>query len=356
MLALTLVPGVRDTLELGHIDEPEPRPGDLVAEVLALGICGTDREIAQGDYGSAPAGSERLVLGHEALCRVTQAPPRSGWKVGDRFVPMVRHPDGRPCAACAVDEWDMCRNGGFTEHGIKDRHGFGAERIALDPNRCIRVPNGMGLNAVLLEPASILAKAWEQIARIGRRSTWQPRRAVVTGAGPIGLLAALFARQMGLETWVVNRSPSKEKAELTRAIGAEYVLARERSLADVAKNCDVVVECTGSGALVVEALSSAPPGAIVCLTGVSTAGRSIPVDVGALNRDLVLDNLVVFGSVNANRRHYEQALQTLLAADANWLERLITERLAVRDFARAFDSSTGIKSILTFGDAATLDA
>ena len=69
-----------------EVDEPESRNGELLVNGIALGVCGTDREIAAGEYGWAPPGQERLILGHESLGRVKTAPPDSGFAVGDLVV------------------------------------------------------------------------------------------------------------------------------------------------------------------------------------------------------------------------------------------------------------------------------
>lgn len=185
--------------------EPDPDDGGVLVQALTIGVCGTDREIIAGEHGQPPPGSDHLVLGHESLGRVLEAPPGCGLDSGDLVVGIVRRPDPVPCTSCAVGEWDKCRNGRYTERGIKGLHGYAAERYRLDPAYAVHVDPALGELAVLLEPASILAKAWEHIEHIGRRAHWQPRRLLVTGAGPIGLLAALLGRQRGLEVAVLDR-------------------------------------------------------------------------------------------------------------------------------------------------------
>jgi threonine dehydrogenase-like Zn-dependent dehydrogenase len=174
MRALTVAPGQAGSARLEDVAEPEPRDDLLLVRTRAIGVCGTDAEIVRGEYGAAPAG-QRLILGHESLGEVVRAPRSSGFAEGDLVVGIVRRPDPVPCASCALGEWDMCRNGKYTEHGIKELHGFGAERFAIEPDRVVRVEAALQLCGVLLEPASVLAKAWEQIDRIGVRSAaWSP--------------------------------------------------------------------------------------------------------------------------------------------------------------------------------------
>jgi threonine dehydrogenase-like Zn-dependent dehydrogenase len=186
---------------------------------------------------------------------------------------------------------------------------------------------------VLLEPTTIVAKAWEQIDRIGARAFYDPHVAVVTGAGPVGLLAALLAVQRGLEVHVFDRMTDGPKPDLVRDLGATY---HADSLPDSGVRGDVLVECTGVASVVLDAISCGAQDAITCLTGVSTPGSTVPVDIGGTNRNAVLRNDVIFGSVNANRRHYEVAARALARADQSWLGRLITRRVPVEHFAAAF--------------------
>ena len=220
----------------------------------------------------------------------------------------------------------MCRNGRYTEHGIRGLHGFCAPELRVDPDFLVIVPPALGQHAVLLEPASIVAKAWEHIERIGHRAHWFPERVLITGAGPIGLLAALLGKQRGLAVTVFDRVETGPKPALCRDLGAEYA---HGSLSDLLEKQppDIVIECTGVDAVVLDVMSRNARAGIVCLVGVSSQGRQVSVDMGALNRSIVLDNDVVFGSVNANRRHYELAVAALTQADPDWLGRLITRRL-----------------------------
>ena len=346
MLALTTIPGRADTLELREVPEPQVPPGWLLVEAVALGICGTDREIAAGDYGEAPPGADRLVLGHESLARVLRAPPGSGFATGDLVAPIVRRPDPVPCTACAAGEWDMCRNGRFTEHGIRGRDGFGRERFALEPAFAVAVEPDLEHVGVLVEPASVLAKAWEQVQRIGARAPWRARQALVTGAGPVGLLAALFGVQLGLEVHVLDRVTDGPKPGLVRDLGAVY---HTGDVGDAGGDVDVVVECTGAPSVVFGALAATRHTGIVCLTGLSSGGRPLELDLAAINRRMVLENDVLFGSVNANRRHYEAAASALARADAGWLARLITRRVPLERWAEALaPDHGGVKTVVDF--------
>jgi glucose 1-dehydrogenase len=346
--ALTVAPGIAGSARLEDVPEPALSDGAVLVRTVALGVCGTDREIISGEYGTAPPGQERLILGHESLGLVESAPPGSGLVPGDLVVGIVRRPDPVPCYACAAGEWDMCRNGRYTERGIKDRHGYGAEHFRIEPEFAVKLDPALGLLGVLLEPASILAKAWDHVDRIGSRSgAWQPRTLLVTGAGPIGLLAALMGAQRRLEVHVFDRGWSGQKPQMIDALGGIRHNRLDTALERLQP--DVVMECTGAASVIGGLLGRTAPGGIICLLGVSAHGRKNDVDLGKVNRTMVLDNDVVFGSVNANHRHYEIAAHALADADRDWLRRLITRRVPLERWSEALEYRPGdIKAIIDF--------
>src|SRR5436853_2964292 len=174
MRALTVRPGQADSARVGEVPEPPPADGPVLVRTLAVGVCGTDLEIVSGAYGWPPPGRDRLILGHESLGQVIEAPSDSGLKPGDLVVGIVRRPDPVPCPNCAAGEWDMCRNGRYTERGIKELDGYCSERYRIEPRFAVKVAPHLGHLGVLLEPASVLAKAWEHVERIGRRAAWHP--------------------------------------------------------------------------------------------------------------------------------------------------------------------------------------
>jgi threonine dehydrogenase-like Zn-dependent dehydrogenase len=349
MHAVTVVPGAAGSAKLEDVSEPGAESGSVLVEALATGICGTDVEIADGEYGWAPPGAERLILGHESLGRVVDSGP-TGLSVGEHVVGIVRRPDPVPCPNCAVGEWDMCSNGRYTERGIKQAHGFMSERWRIEPEYVVRVDKSLGVLGVLLEPTTVVAKAWAQIITIGQRTFWDPRTALVVGAGPIGLLAALIGVQRGVEVHVLDRVTTGPKPSLVRELGAVY---HTGTVADVGLNPDIVVECTGVLPLIQQAAEAMAPGGIVCLTGVgSPAGSASVPAASGLATEAVLKNLVVFGSVNANRRHYYRAAKVLARADRSWLEQLVTRRVRPDHVADALTRTPDdIKVVMEFAQA-----
>jgi threonine dehydrogenase-like Zn-dependent dehydrogenase len=314
---------------------------------MALGVCRTDREIISGSYGYAPPGQQRLVLGHESLGEIKAAPAKSGLAPGDLIVGIVRRPDPVPCPACAMGEWDMCRNGRYTERGIKERHGYGVERFRIEPEFAVKIDPTLGLLGVLLEPASILAKAWDHIERIGRRAqVWTPKTLLVTGAGPVGLLAGLMGVQRGLDVHVLDHNEEGPKPALVRELGATY----HTDGGDMARlQPDIVMECTGAPSVIRDCLGVTAPAGILCLAGVTAPGNKFDLDIGNLNRIMVRDNDVVFGTVNANRWHYKMAADALARADKAWLGRLITRRVPLDRWSEALEHRhEDIKVVIDF--------
>ncbi len=182
MKAITVEPQKPGRARFTDVSEPDMNEGSILVEAIAVGVCGTDVEIVEGKYGWTPPGQQHLILGHESLGRVIDPGPSGGFKKGDLVVGIVRRPDPVPCPNCAVGEWDMCRNGLYTERGIKQIHGFMSERWRIEPEYAIKVDPSLGLLGVLLEPTTVVTKALEQVGIIGRRSYWEPRTVLVTGA------------------------------------------------------------------------------------------------------------------------------------------------------------------------------
>ena len=197
----------------------------------------------RADTASRRRGESKLIIGHEGLGEVLEAPAGSGFRAGDLVVGIVRRPDPVPCPACAAGEWDMCRNDGFAERGIVRRHGYGSEQWRVEPDFALAIPTALGELGVLLEPSSVLAKAWDQVDRISQRAFFLRGRALVTGAGPIGLLACLLGVQRGYEVHVVDLATEGPKRDLVEALGAHY---HAGDAADLDADVDVVIECTGA--------------------------------------------------------------------------------------------------------------
>ncbi len=340
MRAITIRPGKPGSAAVADVPEPQPAAGQALLQTVAVGICGTDREILVGGHGAAPAGRDVLIPGHECLARVRSAPDGADLQVGQLVVPTVRRPCGRPeCAPCAADHPDMCVTLRYTERGIQGADGYQCERFAEFPRYLVPVPASLGPAAVLLEPTSVVAKAVEETVRIQRgRLPWAPRTALVTGAGPVGLLGAMLLRLRGLAVTVYDRLPEDSvKARAVRSLGGRYAAAGPDG-PGAGGPYDWILECTGAPAVVFAAMDALAPCGVLCLLGVSGEEGQNQVPGPAINRHLVLTNGLVFGSVNASREAFTAGVQALGAAEATWpgwLGGLITRRLPPEEVAAA---------------------
>jgi threonine dehydrogenase-like Zn-dependent dehydrogenase len=345
------------------VQAPEPRPPrprDVLLRPLEVGICGTDREIAEFKYGSPPADSDYLILGHEALAQVVE-PGGSRFRAGELVVPMVRRPCPHEyCCPCRSGRQDYCVTGDFTECGIKGAQGFMADLAVAPEEYLVRVPPELREVAVLTEPLTIAEKAMREVRNIQDRLSPSCRHfgspnAVVFGAGPVGLLGAMLLLQEGYTTWVYSRgSEQSAKAGLAVALGATFVSSDRETPAQLAGrigNIDVVYEATGASAPAFALLEVLGVNGIFVFTGIPGRKEPAPVPTGEIMRRLVLRNQVVFGTVNAGRWAYEHALADLeefLIRRPEATHKMITSRLPIESFEQAIRDTSGIKTVVQF--------
>lgn len=333
--AMTVTPGKPASVDVTALRQP-PGHGTILVEGLMVGVCGTDREIVEQGMGYPPHGAEHLVLGHESVGRVVTAPAGSGLVPGDLVAGIVRRPEPDPCPACRAGEVDACLDGRYRSRGISGLDGYGATDWLLEPEFAVRLDPRLDTLGVLAEPTSVLCKAWEQIERIAARSPRGEERVLVLGAGPIGLLAALLSVRRGHETHVFDQTDAGLKPDLARALGAVYHPGGGSGLDAVTVRPSIVIDCTGAAALALGAVEHAGPHMIVCLIGLPGHGpEPLGFDPTTLVRTLVRRNGVLFGTVNAGRRHFEAASAALAETDPAWLEALITRRVALSSWADA---------------------
>jgi threonine dehydrogenase-like Zn-dependent dehydrogenase len=368
MRAVAVFPREKSIRVIG--DHPVPlleRDTDVLLDMLDVGVCGTDKEIARFDYGTPPAGSPYLVIGHESLARVVRVGSAvTRVRPGELVVTMVRRPCGDPsCRACRAGRQDFCFTGGFTERGINGSHGFMTEQVVDDQQFMHVVPAALREIGVLVEPLTIAEKALIQVWDVQARLPWTAsghagdghgQRAVVLGAGPVGLLGALALGVRGFETWVYSREPADgPTARWVGGAGAHYVSAQGATLAQLAAevgNIDLVYEATGASMLSFEALALLGTNGVFVFTGVPGRKAPIAIDTDLLMRNLVLKNQLVFGTVNASAEAYEAAIADLARFHARWPEQvraLVTGRFAPEQAAQLLTGAPGgIKNVVRF--------
>ncbi len=370
MKAVAVTPLLR---QIAVVDHPEPQqatPSDVKVRIIDVGICGTDKEIAQFQYGTPPAGDGHLVIGHEALAEVVEVGSAvTTVAVGDLVVPMVRRPCGHPdCPACRVGRQDFCYTGDFTERGIKGAHGFMTELVVDDERWFNKVPPELRDVGVLCEPLTIAEKALKQVWDVQDRLPWfsstvpehergYKHRAVVLGAGPVGLLGAMALVNFGFETYVYSlEAPPHPKADVTQAIGATYVCAAQTdldALAAMVGNIDLVYEATGASKLSFEMVKRLGVNGVFIFTGVPGRKGPIELDTDLLMRNMVLKNQLIYGTVNASKASFVSSIADLTTFNQRWpkaLRTIITERHPL-DAAPALLTSNvaGIKNIIHVG-------
>lgn len=357
MRAIAVFPEGR---ELRIIDVPTPEAKgerDVTVRVREVGICGTDREICGFHYGTPPIGLSRLVLGHEALGEVVAV--GSGVRTlapGALVAFTVRRPcEDQACVACRAGRQDFCITGDFRERGIKEADGFMTELVVEDERYLVRVPRSLADVGVLVEPLTIAAKASVELEAILRRYPWEATglRALVLGAGPIGLLGAMMLVARNVETVVYSLEPANsDRARLVRSFGADYVSARDIGLADLSSRVgafDIMFEAVGTAKVAFAALDALAPNGVFIFSGVPGASNPVEIDLDGIMRNLVLKNQVLFGTVNASRAAFEASVRQLeqfMTLFPQAVRSLITEKARIEDAPSLLHHAGGIKQVV----------
>ncbi len=327
---------------------PEARKGQALVRTLRAGIDGTDEEVLRGAHGAFPPGRDELVLGHECLGEVVEAPPESGLVPGDRVVPLVRHGCGA-CEACARRA-DFCPTEGYREHGIKEMDGFFRDAWVDDPATLVKAPPGLDDLAVLVEPLSVVVKAFDEARRIQQRVPWfeeaggfRGQRALMAGTGSLGTLGAFLLASEGMEVWALDRDADDAAAPaLLREIGVKHVNTRERHVVDVAEQVggfDLVLEATGAPQVAFDCVQTLAGNGCMAMLGVPADRPPLPVPADEIMRRMVLENQVLFGSVNSARRHFEEAMRRLADLRARWpgqVDRIVTHVFSPDEIVEAY--------------------
>jgi threonine dehydrogenase-like Zn-dependent dehydrogenase len=341
MKAIALVP---QTTDVSLTDVPEPKittPNQVKLRVLQVGICGTDREEVSGGRSDAPHGESRLIIGHEMLAEVVDVGAKvKQFAPKDLAVVMVR----RPCPTCEMCKKglsDMCQTGNYKERGIKQLPGFQSEFVVDEENFIVKVPHSLKNLAVLTEPTSVVEKAIDhacrmQVERLALNiepAKWlHGKRALVAGLGPIGLMAAMVLALRGAHVIGVDvAAPDSLRVKILKALGGQYVQGQAKDLGQI----DLIVEAAGIAKLDFDLISLLGVNGIYALTGVSDKCTPFSLEGGSLMRDIVLKNQVIFGSVNASRDHFHQAIVDLEAASHKWkgvIEQVITSKTSYTHF------------------------
>jgi threonine dehydrogenase-like Zn-dependent dehydrogenase len=357
MPAVAVRPGTPHSLHPTSLPRPAAGPGEVLVKVLRVGVCGTDMEIIEDKFGTAPPGAEALVLGHEVFGVVESAGPGAAMAPGTFVTTTVRRPGD--CPPCLTGQGDFCADLAYTEHGIIGLHGFMTEHFVERPEWLIEVPAALERVGILTEPLSVVEKALQQATLIQRRiDSWQPRTALVIGAGPIGLLGTLLLRSRGMDVvTVARRAAPNAPSAIIEAAGGRYVSINDESLAGIATTLppiDVIFECSGNARVAFDATRVLGNNGVLVLLSITGGDATTPIPLDQINREFVLGNKVMVGSVNSSRVHFEAGVEDLARFERLWpglTERLITRRLPGLD---AWSQITqrerdGIKTVIEVG-------
>ena len=368
MKAVGVRPAVREVAQLQIPTPVLERDDQVKIRTIDVGICGTDREICTFVYGQPPAGHDYLVLGHECLGEVLEVGSDvQRLRVGDLVIPSVRRPcPDMHCRPCRGGLQDYCSSGDFVERGINQVHGFLTEAFVESEDYLFGVDPEIRDIAVLTEPLTIAEKGIEEAFHLQKRLPWacgeegRPRghglRAVVLGAGPIGILGAMKLLHEGFETYVYTRSPAPNpKADIVEAIGAQYISKREVSPAELAQrvgNIDLIYEGVGATGVTFDVLPHLGLNGVVVFTGIPAPQDAIPVQADQLMRDVVLKNQIVVGTVNADPTAIENAIRDLRAFKQRWgdvVSDVITTRHRIEAYRDVLmGKAQGIKNVISF--------
>lgn len=370
MRAIGVVPSKREVRLLEHEMPRITRATQVRIRTLDVGICGTDREICTFVYGEPPKGFDYLVLGHESLGQVLEVGADvKNLKVGDLVVPSVRRPCAHEnCEPCKAERQDYCSTGNYIERGIKSLHGYMAEYYVEDEQFLNFVPQDLRDVAVMTEPLTIAEKGLQQVWQVQKRLPWASSipgkppghglKAVVLGAGPIGILGTMALLVRGFDTYVYSRSKAPNvKSDLVNSLGAKYISSLEVTPAQLAEqvgNIDLVYEAVGGSRVSFDVMEVLGVNGIFVFTGIPAPGKKIEIDGEQLMRNIVLKNQAIVGTVNADRESFQNAIADLGEFKRRWpkqLESMITGRFAPDHYLDLLvGKNTGIKNVIRFAN------
>jgi glucose 1-dehydrogenase len=361
MKAVAVYPGKREVKVIDRAEPAKPARSEVKLRILEVGVCGTDKDICAWAYGTPPEGSDHFVLGHESLGEVVEVGPEvADMRVGDLAVATVRLPcTDADCLPCRSGHYDFCATGHYREHGIVRLDGFMTEFVVADRETLHPVARELRDVGVLVEPLTIAEKALLEVGEVQKRLPWGEgrHRAVVLGAGPVGLLGAMALVNAGFDTYVYSRAP-KPKAAVAEAVGARYISSEETPMEQMAEqvgNIDLIYEAVGASQFAFEALKHLGSNGIFVFTGVPRGGAPVALDTERIMYNLVLKNQVVLGTVNAGPEAFERAVRDIGVFAARWpaaLRSMITGRFPIEEFRDpVMGRAGGIKNVIAIAGA-----
>ena len=281
-------------MSIADVPEPHATEGEIVAQVVLAGICGSDLHAYRGNGGKR---QPPLILGHEAVCRIAG---------NTRLYAVFPLAGCGHCQTCSEGHENLCPS--RTLLGL-DRPGVFAEYVALPARALVPVPDALPAEvAALAEPLATALGAIDVIATV------RGKRVAVVGCGSIGLLTVFAAAHAGAE--VIACDPIPERREAARRLGAASVLS---SLEQVeAGSAPLVVDAVGAEQTIAQALATSAPGGTVSVVGLGQA--EVDVAIG----DVVRRGISLRGSYAYTREQFGNALNLLDAVvpPTDWLQQV----------------------------------
>ncbi|OHB66237.1 MAG: galactitol-1-phosphate 5-dehydrogenase [Planctomycetes bacterium RBG_13_63_9] len=293
-----------DRLDYQEVPRPQVEPEEVLVEVKACGICGSD---VHGMDGSSGRRIPPIVMGHEASGVIAELGDRvSDWQVGDRVTFDSTVYCGR-CHFCRRGEVNLCEGRSVLGVSCKEfrRQGAFAQYVAVPQRIVYRLPETLSFeHAAMVEPVSIAMHA------VGRLPISLSDTAVVVGAGMIGLLAVEALRAAGCGR-ILAVDVDRGRLELAARLGADETFSPEETavVAEVLRRTDgrganVALEAVGIPATVATAIASVRKGGCVALVGNLTPQVDLPLQA------VVTREITLYGSC-ASRGEYPAALEMI---------------------------------------------
>jgi L-iditol 2-dehydrogenase len=331
MLALVKTQKGEGFLELREVPEPIIAEDEVLIEIKAAGICGTDIHVKHDTFPYWPP----VILGHEFSGVITQIGSQvTDWQVGER---VVGEPHTKHCGKCY-----LCRAGHIQNCAEKRSPGWGidgafARYLKYPPKLLHRIPDSMTFEqAALVEPAA------NTVTDILERGTLEVGDfVVVLGPGPIGLLAAQVARAGGAREVMIVGAPADEALRLAtaRQLGIDHVvnfaqtdpLQRCLELTD-GRGADLVIECSGAPPAIAQSISLARKWGKVCAIGL-TGKRPVQLDWDAAMGKV----LTLYFNMSTAYASWDKTIHLISAGKLN-VDPLITHVLPLTEWERAFEA------------------
>ncbi|AWR96870.1 alcohol dehydrogenase catalytic domain-containing protein [Acidianus sulfidivorans JP7] len=290
--------------------------GKVRIKTLYNGICGTDREIVNGKLTFSMSNKNFLVLGHEAIGVVEEG--YENFKQGDLVMPINRRGCGK-CLNCLLGRPDFCETGEFVEAGINGMDGFMREYWYDDPKYLVKIPKQIEDIGILAQPLADIEKSVEEIINTQKRvpswtcddGTYNCRKVLIIGTGPVGMLYSLVFKTLGFEVWISNR---REPNDIETTVIEEANLNYFNSYRgfDINQKFDVIIDATGADASILDKIFPLlKRNGVMGLFGFPISGN-FSINYKDI-QEMVLSNKIIVGLVNGQKPHYQQAIVHLSA-------------------------------------------